>query len=239
MNHRGTLATAIQRGCDAVEVIGRSASRLEYSPQDEVQKCALQLFATITTLLAECIVLAEAGRGIGIPILFRSMVEAEIDLENLLTDQKYYENLEYSTARNSHDLLVASINNPLFAGLRDEATRREELAQYGRRMKLLERSGARILTIEEKFRKLEREGEYSTVYAVFCMDTHNNLAALEDRHSTEDGSVSMLLPPHEPTVAMRLDLATRRALAAGQMIHRAFKTGDRSCESLVAERSLE
>lgn len=228
-----TLKAAIKRAHEALDVLGSSAATLRYSPQNATQICAVQLFATIATLLAECLALAEAGRGIGVPILFRSMVEATIDLENLLIDPKYFANLEFVAARNSRDLLVASIHNPLFADVRSETVRRDELSFYGRRLKELEREGARELKIEEKFRRVRRDAEYSSFYALFCMDTHNSLAALEDRHATEDGVVSMLLPPHEQTLAMRLDLATRRAVAAGQMMHGAFRTGDRSCDAIA------
>jgi len=165
------------------------------------------------------------------------MVEAGVDLENLLLDPRYYENLEYVAARQSRDLLVASIHNPLLSGVRDEVTRRAELTFYGNRMKELERKGLRDLKIEEKFSRAGRESEYQSVYALFCMDTHNNLAALEDRHSTGDGVVSMLLLPHEPTLAARLDLATKRAVGAAQMIHGAFRTGDDACDRLSATLS--
>ena len=71
----------------------------------------------------------------------------------------------------------------------------------------------------------QRRAKFLSFYSVFCMDAHANLAALADRHLGGE-SLTLLATPDGPTLANRLSPATRRAVMAGEMIHRAYKKGD-------------
>ena len=59
-------------------------------------------------LYSGCIVLAEADRVAGIPIILRTMYEALVDLDNLLADPGYVENMESAASIN----IATSLSNP-------------------------------------------------------------------------------------------------------------------------------
>lgn len=55
---------------------------------------------------------------------------------------------------------------------------------------LLAAKGVTPLRIETRCKQVGREEQYRTIYGLFCLDSHNNIAALADRHLEEkDGQV--------------------------------------------------
>jgi hypothetical protein len=71
--------------------------------------------------------------------------------------------------------------------------------------------------------------EYSSLYGLFCLDAHNNSAALADRHlehlpDTSVVTIKFLCEPDIPSVVHRLSFGTGFLIQSAVMIHEAFHT---------------
>lgn len=112
------LREHIANGTSAVRTVLESATTLRIDPSNSTHLHAVTLHATITELFGACLVLAEdRDHAIGIPILLRSMQEALVDLDNLVHDAGYIENIEAANLKQLLKLLDSAKTNPLLAGL--------------------------------------------------------------------------------------------------------------------------
>jgi hypothetical protein len=82
-----------------------------------------------------------------------------------------------------------------------------------------------------------RGDEYDSLYALFCLDTHNNASALAERHLSEskDGSplISFFGKFDPKIVASRLDFGLQFLFQSAHMIHGAFKVPAPEIEQLA------
>jgi hypothetical protein len=99
------------------------------------------------------------------------------------------------------------------------------------------------LDISERCKRVGRTDEYQSLYALYCLDTHNNGAALGDRHVSEqaDGTVQMsIFGEYDPQVTvMRLDWGLKFLLDSARMIHGAFQMPALEIDSLAARLEAE
>jgi Family of unknown function (DUF5677) len=86
------LRARVESGATAVGVVLAAAGQLGHNDSD-AQLHALGLHATIIELISECLLLAGQGAPSSIPIVLRSVYEALVDLDNLVSDASYVEYL--------------------------------------------------------------------------------------------------------------------------------------------------
>jgi hypothetical protein len=83
------------------------------------------------------------------------------------------------------------------------------------------------LQIRTRCDRAGRLDEYESLYALFCLDTHNNGAALAGRQLSElpDGKLQIsFFGEYDPqAVARRLDFGLQLLLESARMIHGAFQ----------------
>jgi len=193
----------------------------------EAHLYAIALHVTILELLAGCIALAETGRSAGIPILLRSMYEALVDLDNLVHVKGYYEHMEAANLRQ----IIRTVRSPDLGALFDGSMGRnhEDLDALVDQFETLKKRGMGPLSFERRCRLAQRSAEYETLYGLFCLDAHNNLAALADRHIEEldpgkHFEIRILGEPHVRSVTMRLRFGVGFLIQSTEMIHGAFGT---------------
>lgn len=227
-----TTTTALARQLEfvacVVDEIQTAAHRIGWRAHDNAQIFAICLHVTITELLAGCFVLAEKQQGTGIPILLRSMYEALVDLDNLLRDASYVGHLEAANLMQIEKLLKqAASGNPGLRGLGKkhdiEAARQRARAD----IEALKISGRSTLKISEKCKRVGRSDEYHSLYGLFCLDTHNNVAALLERHVSDVDSNTMISffgAPDIHQIMSRVSFAAQFAIESARILHRAFKT---------------
>jgi Family of unknown function (DUF5677) len=185
------------------------------------QVFALGLHATITELFSGCVLMALSGEPTGIPILLRSEYEAYIDLKNLRQDSSYSCRIEHA---NLKPLLSLMRSRPL----RDEFQkgRKDLFDELNARRIEIEDEGKASLKIWQRCANVGRSDEYDSLHALFCLDTHNNVAALAERHVTEgdDGEAKVsFFAPYDPVrVAARLDFGLQWLLESAFMAHTGF-----------------
>jgi hypothetical protein len=205
---------------------------------------ALSLHASVIELMGACVLLAEdRDHAIGIPILLRSMKEATVDLSNLLGDTGYLQNIEAANLKQIIKLLdAAAADNPKLAGLINEE-RVQDHAAYRARYAELRAKGRRALGFEDRFRRAGELDEYNSRYAYLCLDAHNNIAALAERHIGEhpDGSprVSIFQEPDPVVIARRLDMGLSMLMDSASMIHGAFKVRQPEIAALGQQLNAE
>ena len=118
----------------------------------------------------------------------------------------------------------------------------QTLDEFRARFSDLLKAGFRPQKVFERSRQVNRENQYRSHYALLCWDTHNNLAALSDRHLTGDGDsikVNIFANPNDETTKQRLIWATGHLIESAIMIDQAFKIGASSIADLAKQYGRE
>jgi Family of unknown function (DUF5677) len=215
------LQAAVNRGSEAVRVVLDAASKIVHD-QSDPQIYALAIYASVVELFSACVGLAQLGEPTAIPVILRSMYEAHVDLDNLLHDARYVEHL---TAANLKQTLKLMRSGPLQQEF--QQGRKVDFEQFTTQLAALKAKGKGPLEVWERYKLAGRTDEYESLYALFCLDGHNNGAALADRHLSEraDGNVVIsFFGDYEPAIiARRLDFGLKFLLQSAHAVHSAFK----------------
>lgn len=143
----------------------------------------LGLYGTLIELSSAIIVLINEKQSIGVPILFRTFLEAYVDFINLSGDRSYGNSMR--AAYNDQLLKFlneAKGNNPYLAGISNIPNLDEEIQSLSTELNELEQKGYRPLLIMERFKKANMIEEYRSLYSMMCAHSHNNIRAFVDRH---------------------------------------------------------
>jgi Family of unknown function (DUF5677) len=215
------LQARVTAASDAVPVVLDAAAQIRHDTSD-AQIHALALHGTITELFSACILLAKHGEPTAIPIILRSMYEALVDLDNLVHDAGYVEHIQAANLKQTIKIMKSTPLKQEF-----QEGRKADYQQFVTQLAELEAKDKGALRIRNRCDRAGRLDEYESLYALFCLDTHNNGAALADRHLSElpDGKLQIsFFGEYDPrAVARRLDFGLRFLLESARMIHGAFQ----------------
>ena len=228
-SREGSLAQTIAFARGIVADALWAANLIKFNAADMPHVYALSLYGTLFHLTHNCITLAESEDATGIPILLRTMHEAAIDLDNLLADPEYHENMEAANLKQ----IIKLLEHPLFGSILPT----DERNAYRTRFDELTKKGRGNLRINKRYERAGRESEHDSMYALYCLDSHNNIAALAERHVTSDGDclqVNIFEPKDEAETSRRLDMVLHCFLDSAQRIHQAFRIGEEAVRELVA-----
>lgn len=232
-----TLDSELRACADAastvVPVVPNAASRLPQPPKDSMaQIYALGLYGSMIEQFSACVLLAQFGEPTTIPIILRSMYEALVDLDNVVHDASYACRIEHA---NIKQMLSIMRSGPLREAL--QKGRKADYDQMTARRVEIEDEGKASLKIWQRCAAVERSEEYESLYALFCLDTHNNASALAERHLSEskDGSplISFFGKYNPKVVASRLDFGLQFLFQAARMTHGAFQVPAPDVEELA------
>ena len=209
---------------NVVPVVLEAAAQLRH--QDNLaQHLAIALHCTNIELFSACPLLALYGEPTPIPIILRSMYEALVDLDNLLRDASYVDRIE---AANLTQMLKFE-NGPVMSKADADAFR-ARLDGF-----IAKKRGP--MDLHARCERVGRGDEYSGIYSLFCLDTHNNAAALMERHISEqpDGSVVIsVFGKYDPQVVVRrLEVGVGWLIQSARMIHGAFQIPAPQVEELA------
>jgi hypothetical protein len=233
------LRACIGRANAAMRVVAGAARRLPQPEEDSMpQILALGLHGTIIEHFSSCVLLAQYSEPTAIPIILRSQYEALVDLENLAVDPSYHCRIEHA---NIVQTLTIMSGDPLQKDF--QQGRPETYEELRKRQAELEDEGKASRTIKKRCRAVDRLDEYQGIYALLCLDTHNNASALAERHLSEgpDGSpVISIFGPYEPErVVMRLDFGLRWLFEAANITHQIFGVPAPEVRELAAQFDRE
>lgn len=172
------------------EAVSTQTMRVTIKAGSSQQLVAICLHGTILELSRACITLTRSGDFIGVSPLVRSIVEAFVDLRVVAKDAGHVKRMEATYYKELVRILGqfkdnyydgTDIGNDFGA---DEAN--EVLARAKKRFDQLTRGGAKTLSSKDRFSQGNLRG-YRAVYWLLCLDSHNNLRALEKRHIRHEG----------------------------------------------------
>lgn len=208
------LRTRAEELSDVVPVVLEAAAQLRHE-QNLAQHLAIALHCTNIELFSACPLLALYGEPTPIPIILRSMYEALVDLDNLLHDATYVDRMESANLTQ-----MLKFENSAAMSKKDADAFKARLAEF-----VAKKRGP--MDLRARCEKVGRGDEYGGIYALFCLDTHNNAAALMERHISErpDGSIMIsVFGKYDPQVVVRrLEVGVGWLIQSARMIHSAFQ----------------
>jgi len=227
------LRATVEYCLHAVRVVLDAAAQIRHD-QSDAQVHALAVYGTVIELFSACVGLAQLGEPTAIPIVLRSMYEAHVDLDNLLQDAGY---VEHMLAAGLEQTLKIMESAPLRQLMKEG--RKPEYDQLSAQLADFNCRGKGALSIWKRCRRAGRADEYESLYALFCMDTHNNTGALGERHVSENPDGGVLISffgPYDPwAVIRRLDLGLGFLLGSARDMHGAFKVPAPQIDELAAQ----
>ena len=122
---------------------------------------------------------------VGLPVLLRSMFEADVDLTNCIKDEDYFRNMYASFLKESIRLTKETLSekdNPYLKPIAGFHDFRKKLESTQDELANLKSEGYCALTIRDRADKAGKLNEYLSLYHMLCLDTHNNIGSLEDYH---------------------------------------------------------
>ena len=143
------------------------------------------LFSRIVELAASCKALLEKNTLAGLPVLLRSMFEADIDLTNCIKDTYYFKSMYASLLKEKIRRLKESFpekDNPYLKPIDGNDSLKSDLESVKKELQSLEKEGYKPISIKERSEKAGKLDEYHSIYNILCLETHNNIAALEKNY---------------------------------------------------------
>ncbi len=150
----------------------------------EADMTAYLLLFSMIELAGAIVVLCRERRCIGIPALARSVLEAHVELTNLLANDVHYENLKAANLDRWQKFSqeASTGKNPLLKTAHETPDFKEFRSQVKHRQKAL-KPGAKRLDFEEKFEAVGLTNEYKSIWQSLSASVHHDLTQLYERHT--------------------------------------------------------
>jgi len=156
---------------------------LKFDKSDPWHRNLIALYCSLIEYSDSLVYLIENNKNIGVPIVFRGLLEAFVDFKNLAQAESYVYHMEASYAKewlkvikeaNQNDnAFLTSINNELNLG--------EQIADHEAKLAALKDKGYQSLTQFQKFDKAGMVEEYRSIYNFVCSGSHNNIRSFSQR----------------------------------------------------------
>lgn len=161
------------------------SEKITFDKTHRLHFAVIALYGSIIELTGSIIVLLNKRMASGVPILLRAILEAYVDLVNLLRNKQYGYHLEASYRKEFLKVLEEAKRgkNEYLAGIAEKPDLDEIISKWRKEQKKLESKGYSALKQFDKFKRADMEKEYSSIYNLLCSDAHNNLRSLIKRHA--------------------------------------------------------
>ena len=169
-------------------------SSLRFNKSNHQNLYSIALYGSILELTSACIILIKEDIPIAVPILFRSILEAHVDLTNLCNDASYSLNMEAIDLKEWIRILgeAGEEQNPYLASISQLKDRNNVLITWEKDLKDLRTNGHNPLDVLARFSKAGMEKQYRSIYNMVSSHAHNNIRSLIDRHiNIQDGTFSV------------------------------------------------
>ena len=172
---------------ESVALVLDEALKLGHN-EGEPQVLALAIYGTVVELFSACVGLAQLNEPTAIPGILRSMYESHVELDNLLHEAGY---IEHIYAAGFEQTLKVMESTSLRQAFKDG--RKAEYDELSAKLADLKCRGKGPLKIWQRCKRAGRLEEYESLYGLFCLDAHNNMPALAERHISEKPDGGMLI----------------------------------------------
>ena len=171
---------------------------------DDAQPLAVALlYCTILQSISECFFLL-SQQTITVPGIMRGIFESFADLRAVVRHPKYAGRMLatfYAEKVRHLENMIEFPTNAYHADVMKQLDPTMELPRVRAMLKELEDRDQKPLSNKGRFVAAELVEEYQSMYWQLCLDSHNNLSALEDRHYEKrpDGSLGLVLSKENST----------------------------------------
>ncbi|RWP24957.1 MAG: hypothetical protein EOR01_05375 [Mesorhizobium sp.] len=205
-------------------------SAVKFDKRSDQHRHIISLYASMTEQTGSLIAIVRSGSDAGTGSVFRTFLEAYVDLKNLVGDDKYINHLMAKYHSEWIRLLEAAEkgNNPFLADVAKIRNFQNILADRKKHLANLKANGYHPLTIADQFIKAGMEDVYRSVYNFQCSESHNDLRALIGRHlesSGDDFSLVMYRKPSDEELIPMWDSVAGILWDSGIEVHTYFKSG--------------
>lgn len=189
----------------------------------------VSLYCAIIEYSGTMLTLVENQRRTGFSSVFRSYLEAYVDLYNLLEDEEYY----FRKKANYHNewlkvLRECRADNEYLRGIAESKDLVSITESHQENLTKLRASGHTPVNVFESFAMADMQEEYHSIYRFEAAESHNDFRALMKRNiiEKEDGSlgVEAYQAPKDTYFHSRLDTATALLIDSGIRVHTKFET---------------
>ena len=198
---------------------------LVFDKRNQFDFARVALYSTLIEFTGAIICLIENRARVAVPSVFRSLLEAAVELRNLNKDPSYVEHMYASHTKQWLDVLIeAKKGNPYLASLK-QLNLDEIIANDERALEALKRKGKHPLNVFERFDRADMVEEYRSMYNFLSCDAHSNIRALVLRHFEETTSdFDLVLYKDEPIESFlaTLDSVAGLLVEASIAVHKGF-----------------
>ncbi len=185
------LKAIIEKFEKVIESVLDSASHLSFNKEIAQHLFAVSLNGSIVEVAFSCMILLKKKQYIGIPILLRNMLEAYVDLVNIVQDHNYSKYMQAVYFKEQCNFLKKAIQggkkNPYLEALAEDRKLPEAYESACAKLEKLRNDGFKKLKVLERFELAGAEDLYNSIYPLLCRESHNNLSSLEKRHLKKSG----------------------------------------------------
>lgn len=210
------------------ELLPRAKS-IVFDKRDPVDFHRIALYGSLVEFSGAIIVSLSNNARIGIPSLFRSMLEAAVEFRNLTADARYIEFMNASHSVQLLQLLEEARKgvNPYLTMINKLPDLSAHIATEKRKLSLLKKRGYRALRVQERFDRAGMIEEYRSMYSSLSCDAHSNIRGLFSRHAEiKDRDFDVVYYRDEPLEAYlgTIEFAARLLIDASLALHRAYQS---------------
>lgn len=237
-----SLSDRVAFGDRALRAIVEAMPLIHFDSSKRPHLYAVTLHASIVQLCGGCLALARTEHTAGIPVLLRSMFEALIDLDNLVRDAQFHERMDAANLDQFLKLLRTCPTNPLMAGLDQKHDIPTITAEFQAELDGLLGRKRGQKDLRSRCIDVGRKDEYTSIYTLLCLDAHNNITALIDRHVSEGESQTLQVDAFGDgnpfSLARRVFMAIGWMLESADCAHGAFQTNYSVAELMREHEAL-
>lgn len=216
------------------------SSHLRFDKTDPWQLDLIFFYSSMIELSAGITILLKNSSYVGIPSLFRTLIETFVEFKNLEKDQHYRFYIEVSYLEQWLRVYKDAKKglNPYLDGI-GKLDLDEIIKGIQQRLDELKARGFVELRVAQKFKIAGMTDFYNSVYNSLCADSHSNLRALIQRHagiSEKDFNVILYKNETIESFLSTIDTTCALLLDASLKIHEHF---DANGQERVGELSQE
>ncbi|MEO8009260.1 MAG: DUF5677 domain-containing protein [Betaproteobacteria bacterium] len=220
---------------DAFELLKRlhdelldRVKHIVFDKSNSVDFNRIALYGSLVEFSGAIIVAITNNARIGIPSLFRSMVEASVEFRNLIRDPNY---VEFMNANDSYQWLQvfqeAKKGNPLLESIAALPDLDAHITAQTEKLALLKQQWYRPLSVKERFDRAGMAELYRSMYNFLSCDAHSNIRGLITRHADiKDGDIEVVYYRDAPieTFLATIDSAAGILVDASLALHSAYQS---------------
>ena len=206
------------------------AGALTFDKRNTVDLHRLALYGSMLELTRGICTLLKFDARLGAPSLFRSFLEAAVELTNLLQDAGYVDNMDASHKDQWLKVLreAQTGKNPYLESIAKVPELDAQIEKETAELKVLRDKGRGPLKVFERFKMANMEKEYRSLYNFLSCDAHSNIRALISRHLTfteNDFAVAYYKDEPIESFISILDSTAGLLLHASAEMHKRYKSG--------------